>query len=142
MHDGRELESASSHGRARASSEARLVHHAPGCVDVELLPGEPEEQLQRRVAKRLRQDVTDPLRWRAPGSKLVEETLDLAQPFERARSKRLSTIRWTRDRNGPKASATASVAAAVGSVDPGPIATPRDSETAANVAARPAVSTA
>ena len=79
MNDGRELESASPHGSARAAREGRLVYDAAGCVDVDLLARQPEEQLEARVAKGLREHLTGRL-WRCTaGSELFEETLDVTQ---------------------------------------------------------------
>jgi len=139
MHDRRKLEPAPSNLRMRPAPSRQLMHDATRRIDVDLLGGQPEEELEGRVAGGLGHHLAGGLRDGTPGSQLLQVALDVPQALVSRPVERRSTRFWARERSGEKTSAAASVPAAVGSVEPQPIAMPSVSETAAKVAASPAV---
>ena len=139
--DGGEREAAAAHRRPHPAGRIGALEHPARRVDLDVAV-EAEAQLERRVAERLREHRAGALGRGATRAQLLEEPLDglqarVAGAVEAAVDEQLHAAR-----SGPKRRATASVAAAVASVEPEPTATPTASEIAANTAASAAVSTA
>jgi hypothetical protein len=81
VEDGRELQLTAPDGRSAGWSRRQLGHQASRRVGVNLVVGQPEEELQARVRSRLGEHVADSLRLGPADAEIAEEAVDLLQPL-------------------------------------------------------------